>query len=540
MAKKISLISVFILLFNFTFLWNGSALKNDEGENVTLVVGENRVFPVRSPTRVVVANPEVADVVDVTNSEVTVSAKASGKTTLVLWDAYGEQPINLKVIQEDMAEIKKRVDRILANLNFPRVYSQVEQDENRVALLGTVKTAADKERIGLALGALKSKTVDLVLIKEEEAVVEIDVQILELNKGATDTLGITWPGALNVLEKGSAGISAAGAHSWDTLFKILNFQRGTTDGVDPFTFKLDLLIQEGKARILSRPRLACQSGKEADLLVGGEKPIFTTAVQSTVGASTSVDYKEYGIKLKIKPTVNEEERIRLSLDVEVSDVGEAETIGGTNATAKAYPLTKRAASTELFLSNGQTMVIGGLIKQKTEEQLRKVPWLADVPVLGMFFRKRTTTSGKGHSSLDDTELFITLTPTIVSRDTPPPQAKESGAGNVLPRAEAPMGTTAVPANLVNYIRAVQNKIIAAVYYPRQARDAGWEGLTKLSLNIDSNGELKSIKVAQSSGYKMLDDAALDTAAAQAPYPPFPPQIDSQELAVDVPIAYKKN
>jgi len=121
-----------------------------------------------------------------------------------------------------------------------------------------------------------------------------------------------------------------------------------------------------------------------------------------------------------------------------------------------------------------------------------------------------------------------------------PQVKAPEAGKIPPQAEASLGTTAVPANLANYVRAVQNKIIGAIYYPRQARDAGWEGLTKLSLNINANGELKSIKVAQSSGYKMLDDAALDTAAAQAPYPPFPPQIDSQELAVDVPIVYKKN
>ena len=531
MAKKISTVSAFILVFNFIFLGSVTPLANDSGEETTLIVGESRIFPVRSPTRVAVANPAVADVVDVTNTEVSISAKSPGKTTLILWDVYGEQPINLKVIQEDMTEIKHRVDRILAKLNLPQVYSHVEQEENRVALLGTVKTAADRERIAVALGALKSKTADLIMVKEEEAAVEIDVQVLELNKGATDTLGFTWPGSISLTEVGSPNLTAATAN-WGTLFQALKVTR------DAFTLKLDTLIQEGKARILSRPRLACQSGKEANLLVGGEKPVFTTSVQSTVGASTSVEYKEYGIKLKIRPTVTEEGRIKVSLNVEVSDVGDAVTIGGTNTTALAYPLTKRTASTELFLNDGQTLAIGGLIKQKSEEALRKFPWLADVPVLGLFFRQRTTTTGKGHGAKDDTELFITLTPTIIARHEP--QAREAEGSKIPPREEAPLAAAEVPANLVNYARAVQNKIIGAVYYPRQARDAGWEGNTKLSLQIDANGELKDIKLTQSSGYKILDDAALDTAAAQAPYPPFPPQIDSQELTVDVPIVYKKD
>lgn len=237
--------------------------------------------------------------------------------------------------------------------------------------------------------------------------------------------------------------------------------------------------------------------------------------------------------------MNEQDRIKLALKVEVSELEEAETLGSdTETTARAYPLTKRTASTELFLNDGQTLAIGGLIKQKASEDLQKVPWLADLPILGALFRKRVVTEGGGSGERGNTELFITLTPTIVSRQMP--DDKVTSAEEISPKEVVSFPTAGIPSNLANYIRAVQAKIIKATYYPRQAKDAGWEGNVKLSLNITSNGDLKDITISQSSGYKILDDTALEVARNQAPYPPFPPQIDSQELWVEVPIVYKKN
>ncbi len=501
-------------------------------ETVKLLVGETKIIPVQTPTRVIIGNPQVADIANVTESEITLSAKSPGQTSLVYWDAFGEQSENIKVIKEDVTQIKLRVDNLLSQLDFGEVYTKAEEDEGKVVILGRVKNPKDKERIALALNDLKDKITDLSEVKEEETVIEIDVQILELNKDATSTLGFTWPGSMTLTEVGSAGIQAAGT-TWGKLFKVADETRAA------FTLKLDALIQEGKARVLSRPRLSCQSNKEAQLLVGGEKPVFTTAVQTGGSSSTNVEYKEFGIKLKIKPAVTEDDRIKLNLYVEVSDVGEAEIIGTTaSPTAKAYPLSKRSVSTELYLNNGQTMAIGGLIKQKTEEDLRKFPWLADVPVLGLFFRQRTIKIGKGAGSKDDTELFITLTPTIVSREMP--KGKQASYGAVPVKEPESFNEPGLPENLENYIRLVQAKILKASYYPQQAKDAGWEGNVKLNLNITANGGLKAIKLVQSSGYKILDDAAYGIAEKQAPYPPFPPQIDSQELWVDVPIAYTKN
>lgn len=507
------------------------ALAQDAGqETIKLIVGETKIIPVQNPTRVIIGNPQVADIANVTESEIVLSAKSSGQTSLVYWDDLGEQSENIKVIKEDISQLKLRVDNLLGQLELGEVYTKAEEDEGKVVLLGRVKNARDKERIALTLSDFKDKISDLVEVKEDETIIEIDVQILELNKDGTSTLGFSWPGSMTLTEVGSAGLQGT---TWGKLFNVANITRAA------FTLKLDALIQEGKARVLSRPRLSCQSNKEAQLLVGGEKPVFTTSVSTGGSSSTNVEYKEFGIKLKIKPTVTEDERIKLNLYVEVSDVGEAEVLGPATApTAKAYPLSKRSVSSELYLNNGQIMAIGGLIKQKTEEDLRKFPWLADVPVLGLFFRQKIIKEGKGTGSRDDTELFITLAPTIVARETPKLRKVSNAAVPV--KEQGSFIKSELPEGLENYIQVVQAKILKAAYYPQQAKNAGWEGNVRINLNITANGGLKGIKLVQSSGYKVLDDAAYSIAEKQAPYPPFPPQIDSQELWVDVPISFKRN
>jgi len=499
-------------------------------EVLKLYIGEPKILPVSSPSRVAIANPDIIDVANVTKSEITISPKAPGTTSLVFWDIFGEQAYTVKVFKEDINNVKLRVDNMLQKLNLPDVYTQAEEEEGKVILLGRVKTPQERERISLVLGSLKDKTLDLLEVKEESTVIEIDVQVLELQKGATDTLGFTWPGGVNILEVGSPGIASA-ATSWGKLFKLSKVERATTAGTaDPYTLKLDALIQEGKARILSRPRLACQSGKEAKLIVGGEVPVFT-ATQSASGVTGSVAYKEYGIILNIKPRVDEFRRIHLNLGIEVSEVGTAES----TSYARAYPLTKRNAYTELFLDNGQTMAIGGLIKQKTEEELRKFPWLSDVPVLGAFFRQRTTRKGGGFGTKGDTELFITLTPKIVSE-----QKETIREKRVAPKVVAPVMpvTSNVPESIAGYAGVIQKRILDSLNYPALAKEAGFQGTTKLSLLLSYRGELLDIKVKSSSGHKILDDNALQAAKGIDMYPPFPSSVGEKELWIDIPIAYR--
>jgi len=498
-------------------------------EEIKLYVGQSKTISVSSPKRIAIGNPAVADVANVSKTELTINPKSPGNTTLIVWDNFGEQSYGLKVFAEDTSLIKQRIDNMLSTLDLPGVYTKAEDEEDKVLLLGTVKKAKDKDKIATALAQVKDKTMDLIAVKEEEAVIEIDVQVLELNRGSQDTLGFTWPGSMSLTEVGSPALTGT---TWGKLFRIAQETR------DAFTLKLDALIQEGKARILSRPRLSCQSGKEAKLLVGGEVPILSGSVtpgtsgSSSVGATTgaSVEYKEYGVVLNIKPKLEDSGRIHLNLEVEVSELGDQVS----TSYALAYTFTKRSATTELFLDDGQTMALGGLIKKKSKEELRKFPWLSDVPVLGTFFRQRTTQQGWSSDTdkINDTELFITLTPRLVTQEKSPKELKS-----------APAGIPSVSDDNINdpvlkYSKLVQKKILNNFSYPASAKAAGFFGTVKLSLKLSHQGELLDIKLKDSSSYRVLDDDALNTAQKASPYPPFPSTIKEKELWMDIPIVYQ--
>lgn len=518
---------IFLLLFVILCPLADAQLYLDD--EVTFYVGETKQFPVRQPTRVAIGKPEVADVVNISDVDLTLAAKSAGATTLIYWDSYGEHSYKIKVLTEDMTETKKRIDVLLKELKLPGVHTKQNDQEGKVLLLGEVKNEDEKAKVDLALGGLKDKIIDLIEIKDE-GIVEIEVRVLELDKDASKTLGFTMPGAFTATELSGPVSSAVTGYS--ALFHISDWTRTA------FTHTLDLLIQEGKARVLSQPKLACLSGKEAELLVGGEKPLFTTAVQSTAGSTTTVEYKEYGIKLNIRPTITGDDRVRVALNIEVSEVGSAETIGDPNApSAKAYPLTKRNVSTELFLNDGQTLSIGGLIKNKKEEDIRKVAGLGDIPILGALFRKKTTRTGGGQGERGDIELFITLTPNIVSKAAASIGSSQAYAKKSMQDISIEAD---VPEELKDYIKNVQSRIVSAAYYPPDAKEMGWEGIVKLNIILEYDGNLRDVKIMQSSGYVALDDAALDIVKKQAPYPAFPYEAGLRELQIEIPIAYRRD
>jgi len=508
---------------------------DNTSEIIRIYMGGFRTMSTNNPSRIVIGNPAIVDVANVTKQGITLTPKSPGTTTLVYWDNFGEQSYKIKVLAEDVNALKIRADNLLGKLDLPEVYSQAEEDEGKVLILGRVKTSQDRERIFTVLAGLKDKLVDLVQVKEEEALLDIDVQIMELNKDATNTLGFTWPGSVTFTEVGSPALAAAGT-TWGKVFKVSDIMRSTGGTATPFTLKLDALIQEGKAQLLSRPRIACQSGKEAELIVGGEQPIFTTQIAATTGnQGTSVEYKEYGIKLKIKPVLTDDKRIKLGVNVEVSDIGTVQTIGTTSAsttttTAQAYPLSKRSASTELFLDSGQSMVIGGLIRKKKEETVTRTPFLSDVPILGALFRQKVTKTGGGIGQKVDTELFIILTPTIASLEKA--RAPKTQPQNIPQEEQQPVDPT------TQYAKIIQERILANFTYPQEIKDSGYQGTVKLRLHVLYTGELLDVAIKEPSDYQLLNDQAVAMAKEISSYPPFPASIEERELWIDVPVTFQ--
>ena len=163
---------------------------------------------------------------------------------------------------------------------------------------------------------------------------------------------------------------------------------------------LDLGETNGQVVTLAQPNLSALSGETASFLAGGEIPV---PVSSGLGA-ISIEYKQYGVSLAYTPTVLSDGRISLRVRPEVSELSSAGsiTVGGNIVSA----LTTRRAETTVELGSGQSMVIGGLISNSTNNQVDKTPGLGNVPILGALFR---STGWRRN----ETELLIVVTPYLV-------------------------------------------------------------------------------------------------------------------------------
>jgi len=512
-----------------------SVLTGDE-DTVKMIVGETYTLPVDIPTHVAIAEPNKVDVVSIAEKRIVLIGKGKGRTNFSYSDSTGDHMIKISVIPEDITYVAMRIKETLKAINLLDVEVRPVEDQGKVMLLGTVRNTQEKERLKTGLGELFAKTIDMIQI-EEASLVEVAIEVFEIDKGATNEMGFTVPRSITV-----ADTAPAASTHWADFFKIGPLQRvdPTSSGTaGTLSWQLDLLANEGKAQILARPRVVCQSGKEADFMVGGEVPIFNTSVTSLGGSSTSVEYKSYGIKLNISPMIISDKRIQLGLKFDISELGESDTIGAADApTAKAYPLITRTVSTQLHLEDGETLAIGGLIKKKSSEDLAKFPWLGDVPILGAFFRHKTTTTGAGSAGKDDTELFITLTPKIIYT----PKAEKQADKEVKTKEKEFIDAyshTDIPKELQDYILGIQKKIMDNVAYPASLAGTGWQGEVVLKLIVEKAGSLKETQILKSSGYKIFDEEALKL-VQNINYPPFNFESSLEEIKIEVPINYRES
>jgi general secretion pathway protein D len=172
---------------------------------------------------------------------------------------------------------------------------------------------------------------------------------------------------------------------------------------------LHALSSVGKVEILSSPKLLVRDQEEATIEVGSEIP---TATSTTTNTDTStltqnIEYKTVGIKLKIKPSINEERTVVLDIEQEVSDVFEQNrTVGGLT-----YPeFSTRKTNTSIIVPDKHGIIIGGIMKEKRDKSYQGVPLLSSIPILGYLFRYTVDTKEK-------TELIVLLTPHVINNKT---------------------------------------------------------------------------------------------------------------------------
>ena len=279
---------------------------------------------------------------------------------------------------------------------------QIVPDENTNSLLVRA-SPADWTIIRQAIEAVDLRPLQVlieVMIAEVRRTTELDVGVSgKATKKAPngDTRG-----------SGEVGGPTAEATTGELLLKWMN--GGSVD----VTVALRALATRGDVRILSRPVLLAQNNQEARILVGSQRPfvqVFRSLPTDNGVRDQIVQYRDVGTSLTIIPTVNPDGYVNLQLTQEVSNA--------TNETQFGAPvISTREAQTFLFVRDGQTTVIGGLIDRQSEKTRSGIPVLISIPVLGALFGSTT-------SSTVRSELFLFLTPHVVRTDEELDQLRDS-------------------------------------------------------------------------------------------------------------------
>lgn len=316
-------------------------------ENIDLFAGEVRVFGKVAVDRVAVGKGAVIRAEVLANGELLVIALAEGSSSLHLWNKDGSQvDYNIRVSPND--------------------------PETRVHM---------------------------------KTMVNMKVKIIEFRKSALGKLGIDWTKDIAGPTFGTIGDFVSSRLYRPPVDPGLGVQGGLPSAIKPFsthfglatsiTSRINYLASSGDAVTLAEPTLSCVNGGRATFLSGGEVPYPVVGNNGQI----SVEFKEYGIRLDVSPTANEQGDIYTKILTEVSQIDPAVSVAG------APGLLTRRAKTEVNVVEGQTIVIAGLLDAQNSKDLDKVAGLGDIPIIGGLFRTR--------DSVDRlTELAIFLTPEL--------------------------------------------------------------------------------------------------------------------------------
>ena len=230
--------------------------------------------------------------------------------------------------------------------------------------------------------------------------VEIVARLVDVDQGSTRSLGIDW--GVHGLDLFDAGVSEnVDIHAADVSNPAGLARVGTIKGFGSIDATLQALETANKANIISNPRITTVNNREASVVVGQQIPLI---VQDFAGNAVT-QLTTIGIKLNVTPHINTGNRITMDVHPEVSDLASQATVQG------GIIINTTMADTRVMVNDGETAVIGGLIRSNESTTKRGVPVLMDVPLLGNLFRSVSTTHQKR-------ELLIFVTPKILGEAGP--------------------------------------------------------------------------------------------------------------------------
>ena len=372
--------------------------KTMEPYRLELIAGKSMVMklavPIKAKLRVSVGEPGIADCLVLPPDEIYIQGKKSGVTNMIIWQENELVAIYDIEVSYDVSALKQKMNQLLPDEEDLMIMST----NDSITLLGKISNSSNlNQALVLAKSfAPEGKVNNLVQVGGTHQIM-LEVKMAEMSRTVGKKMGldVLWENAgdlalVNVsgLTDGSGLISTA----VNTLFRF-------GSGSSTWSAFINALQEDGFAKVLAEPNLISLSGQTASFLAGGKFPV---PVPSQDGIS--IDYMEYGVGLSFTPTVLSEDRINIQVSSSVSELDFSTAVQFAGYVAPG--LTTRNASTTIELSDGQSFAIAGLLSENIRENVKKFPFLGDIPILGTLFK--STSFQK-----NETELLIIVTPRFV-------------------------------------------------------------------------------------------------------------------------------
>jgi pilus assembly protein CpaC len=352
-----------------------------------------------------VGDPSIAEATIVSPTEVVINGKGLGSTTLLIWDNSSQVKVYSVEVTADAPALERYLRQVM-----PDEQIAVMASGNSVTLSGTVKDPNSVQRaIDIARGS--GATIIDNLVAPPAVQVLLRVRFAEISRSVLKR----WSAALKTINPqdlagGRSYNAQTDASSTATTVQFLLDVPGFGGGGNP---SLDALInaaeQRGDFRDLAEPNLMTLPGKEAYFLAGGRFPFPSVQGGQTSGA-IGVQFEEFGVRLRFTPTITRSGAIRLKLQPEVSSLDFANGLVISGFTIPT--ITTRKAETEVELREGQYLAIAGLLDNTVTDNVAKIPFLGDIPILGQLFRSKNLQQKR-------TELLVLVSPQlVVAKDQP--------------------------------------------------------------------------------------------------------------------------
>ena len=390
---------------------------DDDGQmpEIEMFVGESRVFPTPNVARIAVGNGQIMSAAALDEKEVIVFANGVGTSSLFVWADDGRyQRVKVNIVPGDTSRVAREVAAFLASI--PNARASIVGD--KVIVEGDALSDEDRDKVA-ELAKRYPQIVNFTSAVGWEKMVMMDVKVVEFPKSELREIGLKWAANGGValgavwgpIRRGDDGPYKVGIPAGGEGLPVTN--RGSSGEVTiptslnvlgainmGLSAKLNLLQQNGSASVLAEPQLSARSGVKASFLAGGEFPYSVASAQGV-----TVMFKPYGIKLDVEPKIGRDGIIRAVIDSEVS------SIDPSVSTVNGPALLTRKTRTEFNARSGETIVLSGLLQRNISNDIDKVPFLGNIPVLGALFRSKRYQN-------KETELVVFVTPTIVDSASP--------------------------------------------------------------------------------------------------------------------------